>query len=88
MILTVGTLLATDVVDPERYETYMKKIYESQTLDDTENLRLCKIFAEKGKVYKAMNRSDKFYDETVKRCERRIQLYCGALMTAKKLEKE
>lgn len=70
------------------YEENMKTIYKSVTAKDEENYRLCKIFAEKGKEYKSLNRSDKFYDVTVKNCERRIKLYCGALMAAKTAEEK
>ena len=72
--------------DPVVYETAMRGLYKSVTAKDAENYRLCKIFSEKGKEYKALNRSDVFYDVTVKNCERRVKLYCGALMAAKQAE--
>ena len=74
--------------DPATYELSMKKLYEAQSAKDVENKRLCKIFAEKGKEYKALNRGDKYYDVTVKNCERRVRLYCGALMSAQKAEEK
>ena len=74
--------------DPATYELSMKALYEVQSAKDAENKRLCKIFAEKGKEYKALNRGDKYYDVTVKNCERRVRLYCGALMSAQKAEVE
>ena len=64
---------------PETYEDNMKTLYSNVTAKDAENLRLCKRFAEKGKEYKALNRSDKFYDVTVKNCEKRVRRYCGVL---------
>lgn len=94
MALFGATLtMALPVIEPtqvkaEQYENTMKTLYKNVTAKDAENLRLCKIFAEKGKEYKALNRSDKYYDATVKNCERRVRLYCGSLMAATEFENQ
>ena len=72
--------------DAERYEQYMSTLQDNFEEKEAENLRLCKIFAEKGKEYAKLNRGDKFYTQTVRNCQRRIKLYCGALQEAKLLE--
>ena len=75
-------------LDPVSYEASMEKLYKQITAKDEANLRLCKIFAKKGKEYKALKRDDKYYTETVKNCEARVKRYCGGIMSAKQEEKE
>lgn len=79
----IPATLAPATFDPAKYEEYMIQSSESLNKNYEQNLKLCKIFAEKSKQYNLIDRNDTANRTKVINCQARIKRYCGALQEAK-----
>ena len=80
-LLVIAPLVAGDY----NSAAYKQELVSSvNKLDNAykENLRLCRHFSDKAKIYLESTKDDELSDTTILNCQKKIRIYCGAIAKA------